>query len=200
MTIRHGRSARGDGARPKVQVLVGPEVDFAGQAPAPLHWEGDAMGRSLGVLSPPLAQMGEPECAELVVPPCLTGRSRSHRPASGRFQHVALARDGVPVPLHTPMRWDRLGIRLDFGGQLPPYPLTSGIFIPLVGFAGDGQPIAALTTVPERAPWHARALAGLPDSGVIAQSVASFFVWIVVARRPTVVIVLLPVFVRRRGA
>jgi hypothetical protein len=134
------------------------------------------------------------------VPPRLTGRSRSHRPAPGRFRRAALAHGGAPVPLHTPRRWDRHVIRLGFGGQLPLYPLTSGIFIHLVGFAGDGQPIAALTTVPERVPWHARALAGLPDSGVIAQSVASFFVWIVVARRPTVVIVFIPVFVRRRGA
>jgi len=30
MTIRHGRPAGGDGTRRKVQVLVGPEVDFAG--------------------------------------------------------------------------------------------------------------------------------------------------------------------------
>jgi len=118
----------------------------------------------------------------------------------GRFQHAALAHGGMPVLLHAPRRWDRPGIRLDFGGQLPPSPLTSGIFTPLVGFAGDGPPIAALTTVPERAPWHARALGGLPDRGVTARSVASCFVWMVVARRPTVVIVLIPVLVRRRGA
>jgi hypothetical protein len=200
MTIRHGCPAGGDGARRTVQWLVEYEVDFAGHALARLHQKSEEVGRSPGVLPHPLAQMGEPARAERIVPPRLTGRSRSHRPAPGCFQHAALAHGGAPVPLHTPMRWDRLGIRLDFGGQRPPYPLTSGIFLHLVGFAGDGQPIAALTTVPERAPWHARALAGLPDSGVIAQRVASFFVWMVVARRPTVVIVLIPVFVRRRGA
>jgi hypothetical protein len=151
MTIRHGRSARGDGARRKVQVLVGPEVDFAGQAPAPLHWEGDAMGRSLGGLSPPLAQMGEPECAELVVPPRLTGRSRSHRPAPGRFQHVALARDGVPVPLHAAMRWHRPGLRLDFGGQLPEMSLSSYLRLRLLGFVTWWSAGTALVTLVEQA-------------------------------------------------
>jgi hypothetical protein len=126
------------------------------------------MGRSLGVLSPPLAQMGEPECVELTVPPHSTELYPQHRPASGRFQRAALAYDGVPVPLHAAVRWDRHVIRLGFGGQLPEMPLSSCLCMRLVGFAGGCQTRAALTTVVPRAPRHATAVAALADGGVLA--------------------------------
>jgi hypothetical protein len=109
------------------------------------------MGRSLGVLSPPLAQMGEPECAELVVPPHSTELYLQHRPAPGRFQRAALAYDGVPVPLHAAVRWDRHVIRLDFGGQPPEMSLSSHLRLRLLGFATWLPAGAALVTLVEQA-------------------------------------------------
>jgi hypothetical protein len=78
--------------------------------------------------------------------------------------------------------------------------LTSRLRMRLLGFAGWWQAGGALTTVVERAPRYATAVAGLADGGVVARSAERFFVCIMGVRGPTVVIVLVPrapVIVRR---
>jgi hypothetical protein len=162
MTIRHGCPTGGDGARRNVQWLVAYEVDFADHALARLHQKSEEVGRSPGVLPHPLTQMGEPARAERIVPPRLTGRSRSHRPAPGRFQRAALAYDGVPVPLHAAVRWDRHVIRLGFGGQLPEMSLSSYLRLRLLGFATWWPAGTALVTLVEQAQGTSRPSQVLP--------------------------------------